>query len=177
MVINYRNLIILGDFNNINSYDDQYAQIFPDTVDAMCFNQIVKFATHRKGNTPDHIFIEMDDIHKITGCRSLGFLSSHVAIQFNVDVRSEKRKCSVMKKRDLDSIDIQELKSHLDLNDLLELDEDLDMLVEEFDKRISTTLDTVAPVKTIRRSERKLQPWFNDNIKKQHTVLRRQEDI
>ena len=53
----------------------------------------------------------------------------------------------------------------LDLADMDLKGDDLDSIISEFETKLKQTLDIHAPVVTKKITERKRQPWFDDNIK------------
>ena len=55
--------------------------------------------------------------------------------------------------------------------------DDLDGLVEQFNKALSEALDEVAPIQTKLQTVRKSIPWFTDEVKKYKQFMRRREKI
>ena len=56
----------------------------------------------------------------------------------------------------------------LDLSDLADIDfngDKLDRILSEFETKLKQTLDKHPPEVTKKIMERKMQPWFDDNIK------------
>ena len=55
--------------------------------------------------------------------------------------------------------------------------DNLDGLVEQFDKALSKALDDVAPIQTKQQTVRKSIPWFTDEVKEHKQFMRRREKI
>ena len=55
--------------------------------------------------------------------------------------------------------------------------DNLDGLVEQFNKALSKALDEVAPIQTKHQRVRKLIPWFTDEVKELKQFMRRREKI
>ena len=55
--------------------------------------------------------------------------------------------------------------------------DNLDGLVEQFNKALSKALDDVAPIQTKQQTVRKSIPWFTDEVKECKQFMRRREKI
>ena len=62
----YQNLLICGDFNiHINKFDDHQANSFVQSMEALGLYQHIDSATHNKGNTLYHLWVEHNSDLKI----------------------------------------------------------------------------------------------------------------
>ena len=59
----------------------------------------------------------------------------------------------------------------------LNYDDDLDGLVEQFEKALPKALDEVAPIQTKLQTVCKSIPWFTDEVKECKQFIRRREKI
>ena len=83
--------------------------------------------------------------------------------------------CTQISFHKLKNINIEELAKELSLNE--NISDDLDTLMQEFDKKSKVALDKAAPLKTKSISTRHTNPWFDDQLRQQKRVVRRRERI
>ena len=65
----------------------------------------------------------------------------------------------------------------LDLADINIKGDDLGGIISEFETKLKHTLDKHAPEVTKKITERKRQPWFDDNIKNLKRYMQRREKV
>ena len=173
----YPNLIILGDFNisteNVTNPD---TAIFNDTMAALGLQQHVQGLTHKMGNTLDLIFSQLETRLTVTGTTTHGFVSDHCMV--SVELSLKKPIPPIVRKviRDYSKITPQSFaKSYTNPNysDNTTLDEVHNLFEEE----LLMALNRVAPLKTIKCTNRQKHPWHNQFIKEQKTVVKSREKI
>ena len=65
-LVNYKNIIIMGDFNiHNNKREDEDVTIFMNTIEALGFQQHVNFSPYRVGNTLNLVLTEPSEPFKI----------------------------------------------------------------------------------------------------------------
>ena len=142
-IMTYKNIVILGDFNlYINDQEDPDTNIFIDTITVLGLDQYVDFGTHNKGNILDLVMAEPLGKIKVTSCTPGPFLSDHCAVKFTISVTKqhmERKEITFCCTKD---IDYEILTKDLHLDDIEE--SELDIMVESFNNRLQTTLDSHA---------------------------------
>ena len=56
-------------------------------------------------------------------------------------------------------------------------DEDLDSLKKNLNNELTRIIDTLAPAKEIALLTLKRQPWYDDQVKAQHKIVRNRERV
>ena len=78
ITMQYKNTIILGDFNiHINDSMDANASIFQDVMAATGLSQWVDFPTHKLGNTLDLVFTKCSSNIAVSSCMQGPLWSDH----------------------------------------------------------------------------------------------------
>ena len=101
------------------------------------------------------------------------FISDHCIVKYNHNVKRPDITRKVLSYHKLKDINIQHMINSVSLN----CDDDLDGLVEQFDKALSKALDEVAPIQTKLQTVWKSIPWFTDEVKECKQFMRRREKI
>ena len=85
-------LIIAGDFNiHVNDVGNADARQFLDVMEALGFDQLVNFSTHKSGNILDLMFTCIGNKIKCGNIKSDGFISDHCLIQSQLDLAHNPR--------------------------------------------------------------------------------------
>ena len=85
-------LIIAGDFNvHMNDVENAYARQFLDAIEALGFDQLVDFCTHKSGTILDLMFTCIGNKIKYRNIKSDGFISDHCLIQSQLDLAQNSR--------------------------------------------------------------------------------------
>ena len=80
-------LIIAGDFNiHVNDVNSSDARQFIDAMEALGFDQLVDFCTHKSGNILDLMFTCIGNKIKCGNIKSDGFISDHCLIQSQLNL-------------------------------------------------------------------------------------------
>ena len=83
-------LIIAGDFNiHVNDVDNADARQFLDAMEALGFDQLVNFCTHKSGNILDLMFTCIGNKIKCGNIKLDGFISDHCLFQLQLNFGSE----------------------------------------------------------------------------------------
>ena len=84
----YSNLIILGDFNiSTENVQNPDTVIFNDTMAALGLQQHVQGLTHKKGNTLDLIFSQLETQFTVTGTTTHSFVSDHCMVSIELSLK------------------------------------------------------------------------------------------
>ena len=157
----YPNLIILGDFNisreNVTNPD---TVIFNDTMAALGLQQHVQGPTHKMVNTLDLIFSQLETRLTVTGTATHGFVSDHCMV--SVELSLKKPIPPIVRKviRDCSKITPQSFaKSNTNPN--YGENTILDEVHNLFEEELLKALNRVAPLKTIKCTNRQKHPWHN----------------
>ena len=143
-IMTYNNIVILGDFNlHINDQEDPDTNIFIDTTAALGLNQYVDFVTHNKGNILDLVMTEPLGKTKVTSCKPGPFFSDHCAVNFTISVTKQNMERKEITFCHIKDIDYEIFAKDLNLDNIEE--NELDSMVESFNNRLQTTLDSHAP--------------------------------
>ena len=135
--MNDTNVIILGNFNlHVNDFNDDNAMNFIESTQALALEQHVNFPAHTSGNTLDLVFTELFNGLKIQKCTQDDFISDHCIVKCNLTVKRPDITRKVLSYCKLKDINIQHMINSISLN----YDDDLDGLVEQFDKALSRPL-------------------------------------
>ena len=173
-IMNDTNVIILGNFNlHVNDPSDDNAMNFIETTQALALEQHVKFPTHTSGNTLDLVFTELFNGLKIQQCTHDDYISDHCIVKCNLTIKRPDITRKVLSYRKLKDNNIQHMVNSINLD----YDDDLDGLVEQFDKELSKALDEVSPIQTKLWTVHKSIPWFTDEVKECKQFMRRREKI
>ena len=133
----------------------------------------MNFSTHTSGNTLNLVFTELFNGLKIQKCTQDDFISDHCIVKCNLNVKRPGITRRVISYCKLKDINIQNMVNSLSITYV----DDLDGLVEQFDKALSKALDDVAPIQTKKQTVRKSIPWFTDEVKECKQFMRRREKI
>ena len=173
-IMNDTNVIILGDFNlHVNDPNDDNAMNFIESAQALALEQHVNFSTHTSGDTLSLVFTELFNRLKIQKCTRDDFISDHCIVKCNLNVKRPEITGKVISYHKLKDINIQNMINSFNIPYV----DDLDGLVEQFDKALSKALDEVAAIQTKIPTVRKSMPWFTDEVKECKQFMRRREKI
>ena len=170
-IMSYNNVVILGDFNlHINDQEDPDTGIFIDTITALGLDQYIDFATHNKGNILDLVMAEPLGKIKVTSCTPGPFLSDHHAVKCTISVTKQHMERKEIMFCCTKDIDYEIFTKDLHLDYIKE--SELDSMVESFNNRLQTTLDSHAPEISGIITIRPKNPWFTPELKLQKQTVR-----
>ena len=177
IVPKYSNLIILGDVNiNTENVPNPDTVIFSDTMAALGLQQHVQGLTHKMGNTLDLIFSQLETQLTVAGTVTHGFVSDHCMVSIELSlkkptppiVRKVIRDCSKITPQSFtESYTTPYYSENTTLNEAYHL----------FEEELLKALNRVAPLRTIKCTDRQKHPWHNRFIKEQKRVVKYREKI
>ena len=142
-IMNDTNMIILGDFNlHVNDPNDDNAMNFIELTQALALQQHVNFPTHTSGSTLELVFMELFNEIKIQRCTQDDFISDHCIVECNLNVKRPDILRKVISYCKLKDINIQNMINSF----ILTYIDNLDRLVDQFNKALSKAFDDVAPI-------------------------------
>ena len=177
ITIQYKNTIILGDFNiHINDSMDVNANIFQDAIAATDLFQWVDFPTHRLGNTLDLVFTKCSRNITFSSCIQDPLWSDHFAVEMSFNIPKAPLQHPELQYHKIRSIDTKLFGKAIDTQSLLNID-DFEDLVFRFSGNLKSTLDAMAPLKTKVVTQHPPKSWLNDDITQQKWVVRNREHV
>ena len=170
-------LLIAGDFNfHIDEPQDNHANRFIDILDAFGLKQHVSAPTHNKGHTLDLLITRSEDslISRIMIRDPI--ISDHFAVHCDLGVQKPKFSKKKVTFRKLRSIDIDSLYEDIgNSNPSHNSHHDLNTLVENYDRTLSSILDKHAPILQREVIIRPPAPWYNQEVALEKNKRRRLE--
>ena len=112
-------LIIAGDFNiHVNDVDSVDARQFLGAMEALGFDQLVDFCTHKSGNMLDLMLTCIGNKIKCGNIKSDGFISHHCLIQSQLNF--VQNSCSLVHKasRNFKDVDVESFWNDANLDEL-----------------------------------------------------------
>ena len=144
-LITYSNIIISGDFNlHIDDVGNPDAQVFLDLMTVFGLQNIVHFEMHISGHTLDLILNECISQVSIKNVEQGQFLLDHLSIVAHLSVDKPPLKKKECHYRKVNKINLDDMSHHLEK--AFEND-DLDLMVTEYERILSSVLNELAPMK------------------------------
>ena len=167
----YNNIVILGDFNlHINDQEDPDTNIFIATMTALGLDQYVDFVSHNKGNILDLVMAEPLGKIKVTSCTPGPFFSDHCAVNFTISVTKQNMERKEITFHHIKDVDYEIFDKDLHLDNIEE--SELDSMVESFNNRLQTALDSHTPQIRKNITTRPKNPWFTPELKLQKQAVK-----
>ena len=176
MVVNYSQLLLLGDFNiHVDMEANRFAADFLHLTESFNLIQHVYAATHTHGHTLDLIFTLGLKLNALTIDEL--FVSDHKAITFNIDFsvdsQSAKRK---VQSRSLNSHSAEKFSNtYAALCNDMSFPTQLNELVGCFNNACLSAINLVAPFKSKSITTHNPSPWINENTRSLKRECRRAE--
>ena len=105
MLAGNNNLLLLGDFNiHIDEENDNDANNFRATMEALGIMQHVIFSMHKANHTIDHMYTQLFSNIKVTGCKKGDLISDHHIIVFNTSIPKPKLTTTAISYRKLKKV-------------------------------------------------------------------------
>ena len=141
------NLIILGDMNiQVNKPDEVIPHAYLQMIEALDLEQLVRFPTHRSGNTLDHVIRKAHQPCQILNITKGDLLSDHNYVFGSCSSETSLKQCKTIEYQKIKAID--ENSYILDLEEIVKnapYDDTLDTLVDYHDKMLIALLNKHAP--------------------------------
>ena len=159
-------LLIAGDFNiPMDIQDNQGAVKFKELLESLNLRQHVKASTHRLGHTLDLIITREHELLLDSQIKIHPPLSDHKPLSFHCYIdkpETLKTKVCYRKTKDIDMCSFKEELANLPVMRLQT--SDVNELVANYNKELTTLLDRHAPIITKESFVRNQSPWFNDEL-------------
>ena len=166
-------LIIAGDFNiHVNDVVNDDAQQLLGVMEALGFDQLVDFCTHKSGNILDLMFTYIGNKIKCVNIKSDGFILDHCLIQSQLTL--VQNSCSTILKvsRNVKDLDFEKFWSDANLDELSKPLEDcentnIDKFLITCNDSITHSLDKHVPIRMFKRKVRPRRLWYNEELQTQ----------
>lgn len=158
-------MLIVGDFNvHVNNSKDATARQFLDLLDSFDLVQHVSEKTHAKGHSLDLVISNAMD-HFVNDVKTtVPFISDHLAVHSSLHLEKPRFVKKVVSSRKLRGIDMTSFRRDIEGSVLLQHQDDLHVVVNNYDEVLRSLLDKHAPVKervvTVRPSAR----WYTAEV-------------
>ena len=162
------NLIIADYFNiHVNDDDNDDARQLFSAMEALGFDQLMDFCTHKSGNILDLMFTCIGNKIKCVNIKSDGFISDHCLIQSQLTLVQNSSSTVQKVSRNFKDLAFEKFWNYANLDELSKPVEDCEKAnIEDFlitcNDSITHSLNKHAP---IRRSKRKVRPrrvWYSE---------------
>ena len=170
-------LLLVGDFNiKFDLKSDPSTIKFTDALTSLNLKQHVTSGTHNQGDTLYHVITREDDdlledlqIHAPD-------ISDHRTITLQYKIKKPQVEKQKIQYRKIKDIDMDSFKADLTKLPVLQMKcNDIDILVEAYNRDMSSLLDKHAPLVTKDVLVKKHFPWFNEDIAFEKKLKRKAE--
>ena len=162
----YNRILITGDFNlHIDNISDPLSREFLNLLNCMDFNQRVTQPTHNRGHTLDLVIT----YGLSTGVSSVVDLavSDHYCVYFNItSFNHQEAPVRTVRRRYLTSEVVANFIEILQSTPAEILPAPCDFIVDSFNSKLKSALDSVAPLLTKTIKSKPKPPWRSDEIKR-----------
>ena len=158
----------IEDTNNYNS------KIFVDTMEALGLKQHITAPTHYKGNILDLIFMETTSQIKVSQPIMLNFISDHRLISATISVEKDVPKITRRKVRNYKNANPAMMMENFNPPNL-NLNTDINKAQTQLTARLQDMIDKCVPEKMVKRLKKPQNPWFNDTLWQQCTIVKNRE--
>ena len=171
---NLENPIILGDFNmHIEDTNNYNSRIFVDTMEALGLKQHITAPTHYKGNILDLIFMETTSQIKVSQPIMLNFISDHRLISATISVEKDVPRITRKKVRNYKNANPAMMMENFNPSNL-DLNTNINDAQTQLTARLKDMIDKRVPEKMVKRPSKPQNPWFDDTLQQQCTIVKKQ---
>ena len=174
--IDFDRVLLVGDFNiHVDNPKDRCATEFMSTLDDFGLSQHVTQSTHNKGHILDLVISKGLNISEVVVSDIA--LSDHYCVSFKITtpVIVTKRITEVIKKRHINDGTCAVFTQSFTSSPILS-SSSVDDLVHSFTSKVTTIIDSIAPVRTKILTGKKKASWRNTTlVKKQKRICRQAE--
>lgn len=149
---------------------DPDTDLLISTMEALGFDQLIDFSTHKCDNILDLVFVEADGNMQATKCEDLGLFSDHILISIETTINKPPRHRLEKSVRNIKAIDTNSFGK--DCQTVLTNDS-VDDLAENFDNLLTTVLNKHAPTRSKMVTQREKKIWFSNEILQQKQRVRK----
>ena len=169
----YSNIVVSGDFNlHIDDIGNLDTQVFLDLMTVFGLQNHVHFKMHISGHTLDLILNECISQVSIKNVEQGQFLSDHLSIVAHLSVDKPPLKKKEYYYRKNNKIDLDDMSHCLEEAFGSFENDDLDLMVSEYERILSSVLNELAPMMEKTITLRPTNPWFTEDIKQQKCLMR-----
>ena len=163
--LRHKRLLIVGDFNiHVDNSNDATARQFLDLLDSFDLVQHVREKTHANGHTLDLVISNAMD-HFVNDVKTTDpVISDHLAVHSTLHLEKPRFVKKVVSSRNLRRIDMNSFRSDIESSVLLQHQDDLHVVVNNYDEVLRSLLDKHAPVKERVVTVRPFAPWYTVEV-------------
>ena len=163
--LRHKRLLIVGDFNiHVDNSNDATARQFLDLLDSFDLVQHVREKTHANGHTLDLVISNAMD-HFVNDVKTTDpVISDHLAVHSTLHLEKPRFVKKVVSSRNLRRIDMNSFRSDIESSVLLQHQDDLHVVVNNYDEVLRSLLDKHAPVKERVVTVRPSAPWYTVEV-------------
>ena len=176
-------LINAGYFNiHVNDEDNDDAPQLLSAMEALGFDQLVDFCTHKSGNILGLIFTCIGNKIKCVNIKSDGFILDHCLIQSQLNQVQNSHSIVWKTSRNFKDLDFESFWNDANLDELSKPVEDCENAnIEEFlntcNDIITHALDKHAPLRMSKRKVRPRRLWYSEELQAQRCTVRNRERL
>ena len=164
LLTNYRNNIVLGDFNlHVSDDEDTDAAIFMDTCVALGLYQYISFPTHKSGNVLDLILTDVANNTKVLRTHRGSFISDHALVLAQLNDKQQTSSWQTEVICVIKDITSEQWVEAFEGEDL-QLSDDFHGMVTSLNTMLRTVLDKLAPEKKVCKSLKPKHPWYSSEL-------------
>ena len=159
--LRHKRLLIVGDFNiHVENSNDATARQFLDLLDSFDLVQHVGEKTHANGHTLDLVISNAMD-HFVNDVKTTDpVIPDHLAVHSTLHLEKPRFVKKVVSSRNLRRIDMNSFRGDIESSVLLQYQDDLHAVVNNYDEVLRSLLDKRAPVKERVVTVRSSAPWY-----------------
>lgn len=170
------NILIIGDLNfHMDVPSNAETKRISQVLEPLGFSQMVIEPTHARGHTLDVVWTKTPKLVKDLSVENL-MMSDHFLVQLELDMSRSRVPRVTLKRRNIKAINRDQFRDDLANSSLVtDPPDDIEDLVNLYNKVLTELLEKHAPEVSKRVPERPLAPWMNDNILRARQARRRAE--
>lgn len=163
--LRHRRLLIVGDFNiHVDNSNDATARQFLDLLDSFDLVQHVREKTHANGHTLALVISNAMD-HFVNDVKTTDpVISDHLAVHSTLHLEKHRFVKRVVSSRNLRRIDMNSFRSDIESSVLLQHQDDLHVVVNNYDEVLRSLLDKHAPVRERVVTVCPSAPWYTVEV-------------
>ena len=163
--LRHKRLLIVGDFNiHVENSNDATARKFLDFLDSFDLVQHVGEKTHANGHTLDLVISNAMD-HFVNDVKTTDpVIPDHLAVHSTLHLEKPRFVKKVVSSRNLRRIDMNSFRSDIESSVLLQHQDDLHVVVNNYNEVLRSLLDKHAPVKERVVTVRPSAPWYTVEV-------------
>ena len=188
LILKTSKVIVVGDFNiHVDKKNDSLSAAFSSIIDSTGYSQAITVPTHVHGHTLDLILTYGIDAEAIVVSLPNPLMSDHSLITFDIVLPNQDKPVNTRFSRCLSEPAVARFKEECAMlaltlgaeahHEEINCASRIDNLAVSIARSLSSTLDSVAPLKIKSAKQRKLAPWFSPETRKLKQTTRRLERL